>query len=121
MFKPYFGKQTMGRKKLLKMDIEGRDKLFRQIKSFLNSKLGKRKHYVLIISYEGEVRPEGINAHTQVFQNLGEDAPLAVWKVILVGLVNSVQSLLQRYNLGSGIRHENGAPSPTKPAGETRE
>ena len=105
----------MGRKKLLKMDIEGRDKLFRQIKSFLNSKLGKRKHYVLIISYEGEQTPEGIGAHTQMFANLDKNAPLGIWKVIVVGLVNSVQSLLQEYNLGSGIKQEDGAPTPVKP------
>lgn len=104
-----------GRKKLLRLDLEGRSKLFSELKTLLVSRLGKKRWYVLILSYEGEPTGEQTSAHSNTIANLTPKAPLDVWKTILVSLISNVQRFVQEYNLTQGIQGQPEGVQPKPP------
>ena len=106
-----------GRKPLPTLDLEGRNKIFQDLRKFLNTRIGKRKKYALIFAYQGESKSatKECQVHTQTFSNLDGASPLMVWKVMLMGLMTSVQKFVEQYNLGNGVAQSPDGLAPKPP------
>jgi len=76
-------------------DLEGREELFKEIKSFINTNIGKKRTYVFSLIYEGE---KG-NFHMQSANNLDRDTPLYAWQGILTAFGNYFRKLFGEYDI----------------------
>lgn len=90
-----------GRKKLLELDLEGRDRLSNELRKFLNAKLGSKHPYLVVLGYaDNELKGVG----SVMFGTINEKTSLYIFKLITAVFVNSAQELLNKFsfqNVGS--------------------